>query len=246
MNVYHIAYAPMVRTVYLHFWGCNLRCRACFCQKEIYDLHLEQTKNGVFDETKKIPQVPERLLDLEEVMQILGTLEIRQVYFMGAEPTIDPQLSQLAVALHTEFGSYNTLVTNGFGLPSLKAIDDVLFSIKAHTNNLHRHYTGKSNKRSLENFVRVYQSGTKLRVESIFIPEYIDYSEIENIARFIAEVDKSIPYHIDCYIPIGDNPWRRPTPEEVEEAATVAKRHLLNVSYLTGHEDLKFEVLRIF
>jgi len=128
----------------------------------------------------------------------------------------------------------------------LKAIDDVLFSIKAHTNNLHRHYTGKSNKRSLENFVRVYQSGTKLRVESIFIPEYIDYSEIENIARFIAEVDKSIPYHIDCYIPIGDNPWCRPTPKEVEEAATVAKRHLLNVSHLTGHEDLKFEVVRIF
>lgn len=31
----------------------------------------------------------------------------------------------------------------------------------------------------------------------------------------------------------------------VEEATTVAKRHLLNVSYLRGNEELKYEVIRI-
>jgi pyruvate-formate lyase-activating enzyme len=78
------------------------------------------------------------------------------------------------------------------------------------------------------------------------IPEYIDYLEIENIARFIAAVDKGIPYRIDAYIPIGSNPWRRPTPEEMQRAVSTARRHLLNVSYLAGNEDLKFNVLRIF
>ena len=100
--------------------------------------------------------------------------------------------------------------------------------------------------KALRNFVRLNQSGVRLRAESIFIPEYIDFLEIENIARFIGGVNKAIPYRIDAYIPVGDSPWRRPTPEEVEQAATVAKRHLLNVSHLTGNEDLKFEVLRIF
>ena len=246
MNIYHITYAPTVKTIHLHFWGCNLSCRACLLLKEIYDCHLEETRDGIFNKERKTAETPQRFLDLEEVMKILERLEVRAAIFMGAEPAIDPKLPQLAETLHNEFRSYNILLTNGFKLIDLEHIDEVVFSIKAVTDSLHRDYTGKSNKKALNNFVRLNQSGIMLRAESIFIPEYIDFLEIENIARFIGEVNKAIPCRIDAYIPVGDNPWRRPTPEELEEAASVAKRHLLNVSYLTGNEDLKFEVLRIF
>jgi pyruvate-formate lyase-activating enzyme len=215
-------------------------------RKEIYDCHLAETRDHIFDETKKSPQTPERFLDLEEVIQILRNLDVSQVVFMGAEPTIDRQLPQLAETLHREFRSYNILLTNGFKLPSLEAIDEVVFSLKAYTDSLHRHYTGRSNRKALENFVSLYNSGIKLRAESVLIPEYIDHLEIENIARFIASVDKGIPYRIDAYIPIGANPWRRPNPEEMQKAVSTARKHLLNVSCLTGNEDLKFNVLRIF
>ena len=246
MNIYHITYAPRVKTIHLYFWGCNLSCRACLLLKEIYDRHLEKTKDSIFNKESKSAETPRRFLNFKEVMGILERLEVRTVYFMGGEAAIDRQLPQLAEALHREFRSYNILLTNGFKLIDLKHVDRVTFSIKAVTDSLHRQYTGKSNRKALANFLSLYKSGVKLRAESIFIPEYIDYTEIENIARFIAEVNRAIPYRIDAYIPVSDNPWRRPTPEEVEEAATVAKRHLLNVSHLTGHEDLKFEVLRIF
>ena len=120
-------------------------------------------------------------------------------------------------------------------------------SVRVVTLTQGRNYSEKKvNAGAEENFVRLYQTGTKLRAESVFVPEYIDYSEIENISRFIACVDKSIPYRIDAYIPIGDNPWRRPTPQEMEKAVSIAQKYLLNVSCLTGNEDLKFEVLRIF
>lgn len=243
MNVYHITYSPVVRTVHLYFWGCNLSCRACVRLKETYNYHI---RDSMFNRTEKSHQMPERFLDLEEVMQILGKLDVSQAVFMGAEPTVDPQLPQLAGALRREFASYNVLLTNGFNLIDLRHINEVVFSLKARTNALHRHYTGKSNKKALENFIKLYQSGIKLRTESVFIPEYIDYSETENIAKFIAEADKSIPYRIDAYIPIGDNPWRRPTPHEMEKAVSTARKYLLNVSCLTGTEDLKYEVLRIF
>jgi len=246
MNIYHITYAPTVKTVHLHFWGCNLSCRACLLLQEIYDCHLEETRAGIFNKERKIAETPQRFLGLEEVVEILGRLEVRTVIFMGAEPAIDPRLPQLAESLHQEFRSYNILLTNGFKPIDLEHIDEVVFSIKAVTDSLHRDYTGKSNMKALKNFVRLNQSGVRLRAESIFIPEYIDFLEIENIARFIGGVNKAIPYRIDAYIPVGDSPWRRPTPEELEQAATVAKRHLLNVSYLTGNEALKFEVLRIF
>jgi pyruvate-formate lyase-activating enzyme len=245
MNIYHITHSPEVGIAHLHFWGCNLNCRACLLKKELYDCHLAEIKEGIFNSTREGPRAPERFLDLEEVMRILGKLEVRQVVFMGAEPTTDPGLPQLAEAFHREFGSYSILLTNGFILADLKDIDEVVFSLKAHTNELHRHYTRKSNKKALENFVKYHQSGVKLRAESVFIPEYIDCPEIEHIARFIASVDKGIPYRIDAYIPIGDNPWRRPTLEEMENATSIARKHLDNVFCLTGNEELKFEILRV-
>jgi len=245
MNVYHITYAPTVKTVHLHFWGCNLSCRACLLLKEIYDCHLAETKNGIFSKERETAEAPQRFLSLIEVMEILGKLEVRGIVFMGAEPAIDSQLPQLAESLHKEFKSYNILLTNGFIFADLKHIDEMVFSIKAYSDNLHRHYTGKSNKNALENFTKYHQSGVKLRAESIFIPEYIDCPEIEKISKFIAHVNKSIPYRIDAYIPIGDNTWRRPIPEEMGKAVGIARKYLDNVSCLTGNEELKFEVLRV-
>jgi pyruvate formate lyase activating enzyme len=245
VNIYHITHSPLAGIAYLHFWGCNLNCRACLLKKELYDCHLAETKDNIFKKAKKSLPAPERFLGLDEVMRILDGLEIKEVIFMGAEPATDPELPRLAEALHREFDSHNILLTNGFILADIEDIDEVVFSIKACTDELHRHYTGKSNKNALENFLQYYQSGVKLRAESIYIPEYIDSAEIERISLFIAGVNKSIPYRIDAYIPIGDNPWRRPATEEMEKAVSIARKHLDSVSCLTGNEKLKYEVLRI-
>ena len=245
MNIYHITYSPEPKTVCLHFWDCNLRCRACLRYKEIYDCHLEETRRALFDPVKKAASALPPFLALAEVERILYDLEVRGVIFMGQEPAIDPELPRLAELLHKKFSSYNILLTNGFKLPSLEHIDEVVFSIKAVSNSLHCHYTSRSNRKALANFVSLYKSGIKLRAESIFIPEYIDCSEIENIARFIGGVDQSLPYRIDAYVPSGDNPWRRPTIKEMEAAVMVARRHLTEVSCLTGNEQLKYEVVRI-
>lgn len=246
MNIYHIAYVPGVKTVHLHFWGCNLSCRACFKKYEIADLLFVKIKDATFRLSKKAEESPSRFLDLEEVKRILKGIDIARVIFMGAEPTIDPELPELAKALHNEFHTYNILLTNGFKLIDLEHIDEVVLSIKAYHDDLHRDYTGRSNKKVLENFVAVYHSGKKLRAESIFIPDYIDCPEIERIARFIAGVDKSIPYRIDAYFQVGDNPWRPPTPEEMDAPVRVAKKHLANVFCLRGDAKPTFEAVRIF
>ena len=246
MNIYHITYGPTTKIVQLHFWGCNLRCRACLLKREIYDCHLAETKDRILHGQNETNQTPDKFLNIEEVIRILNRLDISEVIFMGAEPSLDPELPPLAKALHRKFSSHNVLLTNGFQLPDLNDIDEVVFSIKARTDTIHRDYTGTSNLKAIENFVTLYNSGIRLRTESVFIPEYIDAPEIENIARFIASIDRSIPYRIDAYIPIGDNPWRKPSPQETENTASLARRYLTDVSYLTGTEDLKYEVIRIF
>lgn len=246
MNVYHITYSPDAKVVHLHFWGCNLSCRACLLKREIYDCHLTEIRDRIRQQQTKVGQTPEKFLDMEEVIQVLSKLEVGKVIFMGAEPAIDPRLPQLTEALHREFSSYNVLLTNGFQIADLRHVDEVVFSVKAFTDTLHRDYTGASNRKALENFATFYKSGIRLRTESIFIPEYIDGLETERIAEFIAGVDKSIPHRIDAYIPTGDNPWRRPAPGEIENAASLARKHLQDVSYLTGSEDPKHEIIRIY
>ncbi len=245
MNIYHITYSPEPKTVCLHFWGCNLSCRACLCHKEIYDCHLEETKEAIFQPDKLAEPAPETFLPLNQIQEVLRSLEVQQVIFMGQEPTIDPELPELARELHREFGSHNILLTNGFKVLPVADFDEVVFSIKAYTDSLHRDYTGKSNQEALDNFLYLYKSGVKLRAESIFIPEYIEHNEIENIAKFIARVDKNIPYRVDAYLQVAGNPWRRPRIDEMKAAVTAAKRHLNNVSCLTGNEELRNKVIRI-
>jgi len=246
MNIYHITYAPEAKSLCFHFWGCNMYCRGCLCQKEIYDCHLEETKDAIFEEAKKVPEKPVHFLDLGEAMNILKGVNSSQVIFMGMEATLDPELPKLAEVLHREFHSYNILLTNGLRLIPMEHIDEVVLSIKAYQDSLHRDYTGVSNKEILGNFAKLYSQGKKLRAESVLIPDYIDCLESERIAEFIASVDKTIPYRIDAYFPAGDNPWRRATPEEVEEAVRMARRHLINVSCLKGDEKLKYKVVRIY
>lgn len=246
MNVYHITYGPETKIVDLHFWGCNLNCRACLLKREIYDCHLTETKDRIRRQQRRSNRAPEKFLDMDEIMRLLRELEVREVIFMGAEAALDPELPKLTEALHREFSSHNILLTNGFHIPDLTHIDEVVFSIKAFTDSIHIDFTGVSNKKALENFPAYYKAGVSLRTESIFIPDYIDATETQKIARFIAGVDKNIPHRIDAYIPTSDNPWRRPAPGEVEAAAEMARQHLENVSYLTGHEKLRYEVVRIY
>lgn len=252
-TVYHIAYAPEIEKAYLFFWGCNLKCRGCLCKKEINCLALEENLDVVFRSTKlSPPQTPNQLLSLEEVMHILKQVAVQEVLFEGQEASIDPLLPELCDALHREFGCYITLNTNGAKLPELQNIDEVVLSIKAVTPSLYYDYTERSNKSALRNFVRVYESGVKLRAESVFIPGYIDLAETENIARFIAGIDKNIPFRIDAYFESGDNPWRRVTTAEMAAAVKVARRHLVNVSCtqqtkeVLKKEDLFFEVVRLY
>jgi pyruvate formate lyase activating enzyme len=245
MNIYHITYSPEPRAVYLHFWGCNLSCRACLCHKEIYDCHLDETKKVILQKNKVAEPAPTTFLSIEQVQDTIRNLEVQQAFFMGQEPATDPELPALAKSLHTEFSAYNVLLTNGFNILSVQYFDEIVFSIKAYTDSLHREYTGKSNIEALANFISLHKSGATLRAESIFIPDYIEHNEIEKIARFISQVDTDIPYRIDAYLPVGDNPWRRPTNDEMKVAVSTAKRYLNNVCCLTGNEELKHKVTRI-
>ncbi|PPD57581.1 radical SAM protein [Dehalogenimonas etheniformans] len=201
---------------------------------------------NVLKDPTRLAEPPNKFLTLEEVMEILDPFELKQVVLEGQEAGLDPAYPLVAEALHNRFGSNNVLLTNGYQLPDLTHTDKVEFGIKAISETLNIHYTGRSNKPVLENLIKTYRMGKKIIVESVLIPEYIGVEEIERIARFVASVSNEIPFIILPYFKSGENPWRRPTKQELESAALAAKQHLSTVYHFTGEEKLEWKVESLF
>jgi len=245
-NIYHIYYCPETKEASLMFWGCNMKCRGCYCKRRIYSPMLKDFIGRHINDDPGLAKPPEQFLDFEEVFRALDKLNIERVLLEGQEASLDPQYPRLTEALHRRYGTYNCLLSNCYELPCLKDTDKVAFGIKAVTDSLHQDYTGVSNERILKNFIKLYQSGIDLVVESVVIPDCIDIDETERIVKFVASVDKDIPYVLLPYFKAGNNPWRRPTPEEMDTAASIAKKHLTNVYHFRGDEELQFEVVCVF
>lgn len=245
-NVYNIAFAESTKQVYLHFWGCNIKCKGCVCQKVVYDFMLDRNMHLHLAEPRGLAAAPERFMKFNDVIDTLVGLEAKWVLFEGQEASLDPKMPFIAEALHRHLGTTNVLLTNAFAMPDLRHFDKVAVGLKAFNENLHREYTGESNRTILENFPKIFHSGVPMMAETVLIPGYIDYQEIEQIAKFIASVDKNIRYQIDAYFKAGNNPWRRPTADEVDRAVEAASRHLNNVYAYKGSEPREFGVKSIF
>jgi len=212
MAIYKITYSSIFKRASLYNWGCNFNCKGC-------SYKLTSPYHG------------EPFLTVEKVKEILGRLDIERVHFLGGEPTFNPDLPELARFAHEDLGAYTKIGHSNGSIMPPKYIDAISVSLKAYTEALHIDYTGVSNREVLKNFKKIYERGIELDASSVLIPGYIDCEEIEKIAKFIANVDPNIPYHITGYIPTPGAIWRGPTLNEVKYAAQIAKKYLSKVTF---------------
>ena len=211
MAIYKITYAEKYRRATLHNYGCNFRCRGC-----TYKLKGNRGPNGSCRSRRSTPAC---------------ALEPDAVHFMGGEPTTNPQLPELLAFCKQELGVTTRLGhTNGSGLVT-QDLDGTNVSFKAFDEDVHRAYTGRSVAPNIENFRRSYAAGLEMRASTVFIPDLGGVEQVEKVAAFVADVDRTIPFHILGYIPVPGAPWRRPTEEEMEEAVEVARRYLDRVTF---------------
>jgi pyruvate formate lyase activating enzyme len=90
---------------------------------------------------------------------------------------------------------------------SLNSGGCIKFDLKAWDENIHMALAGVTNKRTIENFLRV---GEKIRARpvpplliasTLLVPGYLDEVEIRGIAKFIASIDPEIPYSLLAFYP---------------------------------------------
>ena len=80
------------------------------------------------------------------------------------------------------------------------------------------------------NVAAAHKVGINLKINVVYVPGLVDLDQVEDVAAWLASVDKDIPFHIMGYIPVPGQPYPQPTVEQMMMAETLSRRHLRNVA----------------
>lgn len=227
----------------IFYIGCSFNC--LFCQNWHYREELEKPPSVTLDE-----------------LLVAVDSHTSCICYFGGDPT--PQI------LHSIEFSKKTLQarrerilricweTNGTMHPELlKEILEIAlvsggcikFDLKSYDEKLNIALCGITNKRTLENFtlaskyLKRREAPPILIASTLLVPGYVDKEEVFNIARFISELDPSIPYSLLGFAPnfyMPELPYTsKRHAEDAQDAAQkagllnvyIANRHLLKADY---------------
>jgi len=193
-RVYHIVQFDS-GDAYLTFDGCNWNCYYCIWRMNRWSICLPQDVKQKLDTLWNSQSI--EFLSVDDITRILVKHNVKNAFFGGGEPTLDPEIKSIIRALKKE-GIDAWIITNGEHLDDelVSMVKGITFSIKAFDEKLHLKITGVSNKRVLDNFRR-YAKNDNIVAETVYDGKYIKCSEITRIARFISSINKKMRFRID-------------------------------------------------
>lgn len=225
------------------YLGCSFNC--LFCQNWHYKEDLKEPPKVTSDELLKAVD------DRTSCMS-----------FFGGDPStqLPHSISFSKSALKLKKGKILRICWETNGTMNPKLLDEIMdialesggcvkFDLKAYDERLNIALCGMTNKRVLENFrrasdyIKKRQNPPVLVASTLLVPGYIDKEEVYNIAKFIASLDKTIPYSLLGFGPnfyMSDIPFTsKQHAEECAEAAreaglqsvSLGNYHLLGVQY---------------
>jgi len=189
--LYH--FYPGSKTLSLAMQGCNFKCQ--FCQNcSISQINSPNDITG------------EELLP-EDIIKIAKAKNVDIISYTYTEPTIFYEyMLELAMLAKSE-GMKNVMVTNGFMSEKplkdiLKFIDAFNVDLKSFRHPTYENVIGGRLDTVLENLETISKSNSWLEVTTLVIPSLNDSKEeLEDIANFISNLDKDIPWHVSKYYP---------------------------------------------
>jgi pyruvate formate lyase activating enzyme len=233
------AYKPEAERGHLNlsvFYGaCSFNC--LFCQNWHY---------------RNMSVLHKPVLSAEDLASKVDDKSVSCICFFGGDPSpqMPHSLEVSRIALEKVKGEGRILricwETNGYMNPKLaeKAAEyalesggNIKFDLKSWSENLNIALCGVSNKPTLANFKMIGEKFYKKRQElpvlsasTLLVPGYVDVEEVEDVAKFISEIDRRIPYTLlafySCYV-MYDLPTT--SRKQAIDCQNAAKKHLENV-----------------
>lgn len=205
--------------------GCNFRCG--FCQN--WQISQSNAKDGATAGSEYTA------IDVVSSAIKSGCKSISYTY---TEPTIFFEFALDTARIAREKGLYNVFVTNGFmtaeALDLIRPyLDAANVDLKFFRDEPYKKICSGSLEPVLNSIRLMKEAGVWLEVTTLVVPgENDSEEELYNIAKFIASVDKDIPWHISRFHPDYKFNKKQATPEAtLKKAQALAEKAGLNFVY---------------
>ncbi len=175
--------------------GCNFHCR--YCQNwEISQLPRLHTA-----------AVPGEKLTPTEIVDLALQADCKSIAYTYTEPTIFFELAYDTAKLAAGAGLKNIFVTNGYmTAEALRMIQPYLHAanidLKGFDDKRHRRMSGAKLQPVLDSIVLAKRLGIWLEVTTLVVPGHNDSDdELRQIALFLKDIDREIPWHLSAFFP---------------------------------------------
>jgi pyruvate formate lyase activating enzyme len=207
--------------------GCNFSCK--FCQNFEISQYPQEHNYEVFGTT----------LMPETIVNIAKTRKIPSIAFTYNEPVVVFEYAYDTFKLAKQNSIKTVFVSSGYetkeAIDTIKPyLDAANIDLKAFTDRFYREICGARLKPVLDSIEYTYKQGIWIEITTLIIPgENDSKEELRDIARFIASIDKNIPWHVSRFYPMYKMLDRPPTPiEKLKEAYEIGKEEGLNYVYV--------------
>jgi pyruvate formate lyase activating enzyme len=208
--------------------GCNFRCP--FCQNwEISQSRPSDGKSGLRSTR----------LAVKEVVRQAMLNDCQSVSYTYTEPTIFFEYAYDTARLAKESGLRNNFVTNGFmtgeALETIKPyLDAANVDLKFFREESYQKICKARLQPVLESISKMRELGIWVEVTTLVIPGLNDSEEeLRDIARFLASVDRDIPWHLSRFHPDYEYLDKQATPvATLRKAREIGKSEGLCYIYL--------------
>lgn len=206
--------------------GCNFRCR--FCQNWQISQHVRE-RGGV----------PGDRTDPERVVDAARRACAASISYTYTEPTIFFETCEDVGLKARKAGMKNVFVSNGYLTTEAvdragAFLDAVNVDLKGFDDGRYRRVCGATLKGVLDGIDAILQAGIWLEITTLVVPGVNDAEdELRAVARHIARLGRSIPWHISRFHPDYKMDDGVPTPvETLVRAAEIGRAEGLEFVYL--------------
>ncbi len=218
--LYH--FLPGSKTFSIGTIGCNLKCSWC----QNYNISQASKEGSHFGErTKPLTIINDAL-----------KANCRSISYTYNEPLVFIEFVKDVAVQAKKRGLKNIMITNGyFSDEAFDYISDYIdamnIDLKTFSEETYKKYCGARLKPVLELIKKAHEKEIHIEITTLIVPDINDSDEeLENIAKFIASIDKNIPWHISRFFPMYKMSKARLTPRDtLDRAYEIGKKYLNHV-----------------
>ncbi len=210
--------------------GCNFSCK--FCQNWEISQFPQTHDYAIFGED----------MSPQEVVKFAKLYDCKSISYTYNEPIIFAEYAYDIMKLAKEEGIRNVFVSSGYetehALDLLTPyLDAMNIDLKSFSDRFYREVCGARLKGVLKGIEYAYRKGVWIEITTLVIPGLNDSEEeLRDIARFIVNLSKDIPWHVSRFFPAYLMTDRPPTPARtLLRAYEIGKEEGLNYVYVGNY-----------